>query len=300
MVILTFFFLWLLSQPVQYSWWAVLIGMIAIALAGAVFGYQIGGVYDHPDLKYNAILVGVASHYYPASSDYLLYEEELRDLARLESYWLMSHVVVGRGRRRYSAAAESGILSGYQPFPTLRGRFDQGERVPLEFVAGRPGLHLRWELEEDVWGSIAVETGLLAGLPIQRTFDMDRYQRLSFDVLFPKAIAGTPLSIRLEDDSAIRNPNLKVPCSTNMITLSRYLPRPDPLQWSSASVTIPLGLFQFDNPAAYPYDYDAEGMLTCAGIESDAHPDRHHIAQVAFSMLGPSSGELWITNMRFE
>lgn len=300
LVITSLFYLWVLFRHKVYTWWAVVAGAVAMITAGTVFGFHLRSIYRYPDLHYNRILSQLCNEQYPHFQNFLLHEAELLDFKKIDNYWHLSHVMAGKGDKPYASAIRAGILCKAQYFYTYQGHLDHGERLPIEKIAGRAGLHLRWDLEKDVWCSMTIETGVFSGILFQRTFDMDRYQRLSFDVFLPQQIEGNPVTIRLEDDSAIRNPNLKVPCSTNQIILQSYLPEPDPNQWTTTPVSIPLDLFNFYEPDAWPYDYDPNKLRTCALKPQEAVPDRHHITQVVFGCIGKSKGEIWITNIRFE
>jgi hypothetical protein len=300
LVVISLFFLWLLSRPVRYSPWAVVAGSVALIVASALYGFHAKTVYMRPDLSYNANLPVLCHTRYPLFRDFLLHEIELADTRRLGRYWSLSHAIAGRGGRVYPSVLRAGIPSARQDFPTLLGPPDQGERLQIEEIAGRTGIHLQWRLEEGEWCSMSIETGVFPGVPFQRTFDMDRYQRLSFDVLVPQQMAGNPIGVRLEDDSAIRDPNLKVPCSTNQVVLQPFLPAADPDNWATTPVSIPLSYFDFTDSGAWPHDYDPGGVRSGARTLESAVPDRHHITQVTFGCTGPSAGEMWVTNMRFE
>jgi len=294
------FYLWMLTRPSRYSWWSVVAGSVTMIAAGIVYGYHIRSAYRIVDVAYNMTLPQLSAHQYSKSSDFVLHSAELDEIVKHSDVWIMSHVVAGKGTRPFASAIAKGVLCHPRDFPTYLGLTDQGERLPLEQKCGRTAIHLRWNLDEDVWCTMAVEAGVFAGIPYQRTFDMDRYRRLSFDVFLPQHLAGNPLAIRLEDDTSIRNPDLKLPCSTNQVFLQPFLPRPDPNCWTTTPVTIPLSHFEFKNPDAWPHDYSQSGHLSGATCQEEAFPDRHHIAQVTFGTIGDSSGEMWISNLRFE
>lgn len=297
-VLITAFYLWLLIGSDQYKSWTIIVGILLTFISGVIFGinlYSSGNI----DIKYNLNLSKLCNQHYPNFQNSIINEDELKDMAKVSDHWLFSHVYAGNGNKKFPSAKKIGVECEPKKFIIWNGLKDGGERIPIVNIAGRTGVKLKWDIQEGNWCSFSIEASVLQGISYQRTFDLDQYKRISFDIYYPKHIFAQEFYIRLEDDAAIRNPDIHIPFSSDSVNLLKYLPRPDPNQWSTTPISLPLSLFRFDADS-WKEDFDPDGIRTGIITSNEAKPDRNHIAQLTFVVVGESTGEIYLTNIRFD
>jgi hypothetical protein len=297
-VLILIFYMWLIYMKGIYFKWAISVGIIATLICGVIIGYNYS-TYHFVDIKYNLKLPSLCDEKYPNFQNAIINEDELKEFSTISNCWLFSHVYAGRGNLKYPSAKKAGVDCESKDFVSWNGMKDHGERILIEEKIKRTAIKLKWDLQEDTWCSFSIETSVLQGIPYQRTFDLDRYKRLSFDVFIPSKVFAKQFYIRLEDDASIRNPNIHIPFSTNAVDLLKYLPSPDPNHWSTTPISLPLSVFNF-KPDSWIDDYDPAGINTGIINFNESFPDKHHIAQVTFVIVGESLNEIYLTNIRFE